>query len=77
MYIFFQYYQVAEVTVSGYIKPGFFLPGIHHIRAEAENGVLSGGSVLVKSSNQTLFPKFLGQGFAILDLKQITHQVSF
>lgn len=59
------YFAVAELSISGHVQGGFFLPGAHSIRAEAEEATLL-PEILV-SSDTTMFPEYSGRGYAVIN----------
>ena len=58
---------MAEVNIRAMILAGYYFPGPHHVRAEAENGILIGSQVLKVRSDMQEFPGFSGSGFTVLN----------
>lgn len=58
---------MAEVSIKAAVLEGYFLPDPHHIRVEAENGILLSTLPFTVESDKQRFPGFSGRGYTVLD----------
>lgn len=62
-----EYFSVAEINVRAMVLDGYYFPGPHHVRAEAESGVVMGSQVFKIRSDAQEFPGYSGSGYTVLN----------
>ena len=65
-----KHFEILEVTIRGIVVSEYYLPGLHSVKAEGEDGILlsseSGFGSLVLLSDQNEFPGFSSRGYVNL-----------